>query len=130
MTRTMRVAGVVCATGLLLLSAGCEGSPTGGGGGLPIVISATWTDAHDPDHTVTFRSPDDGRTSGVVTGTEDHDDCADPCPLGGFWADGRIEITILRDSGRPKFVANYTWENPTELTFTQVGGGGSFTLEQ
>src|SRR5690606_9871989 len=102
---------------LLLLLVGCDSSSTLGGGPA-IVISATWTDVSDEFHRVDFRSPDDGEARGRIAGHEEHDDCFDVCPLGGLWENGRIEITINRDSDQHKFVATFAHANPTELTFT------------
>jgi hypothetical protein len=125
--------GLVCAaiTALSVAMTGCE-SGTGPGGGIPIIISATWIDEDDGQHTIDFRTPDDGEPSGVLAGREEHPDCNDLCPVGGFWRNGRIEITIDRGGGEhPKFEALYHEENPTRLEFSQIGGGSeSFTLLQ
>jgi hypothetical protein len=119
----------VALVALSVTMAGCEGG-TGPGGGIPIVISATWVDESDETHAITFRTPDDGASSGVLAGREEHPACPNQCSVGGFWRNARIEITIDRIDHRPKFEAAYHEENPTRLEFTQIGGSESFTLVQ
>jgi hypothetical protein len=118
----------VTTLGLLTLLASCESATLGGGPA--IVISATWTDTNDEFHLVDFRSADDGHDRGLIAGHEEHDDCFDVCPLGGYWENGRIHITIKRDSDQHKFVADFTHANPTELTFTSTTGADGFTIRQ
>lgn len=115
--------------GLTLFATACD-TGSGPGGGIPIVISATWQDVQDPEHTITFRSPDDERTSGVVAGTEEHDDCVTRCPVGGSWRNGRLEIAIDRAGTTHRFSAQFHQPNPTELSFTSTTGAAPFTLEQ
>lgn len=115
-----------------LLAAACGESGTGPGGGIPITISATWNVEGDDDRTFFFRSPDDGAVAGLLTGREnDPESCPAGCPLGGHWEDGTIWITILRQNDlRPKFRANVSADDPTRITFQQVGGSETFTVIQ
>jgi len=103
------------------LAAGCD-SPSEGGGPI-IIISDTWVNVQDEENTFFFRSPDDGRQSGVVAGTETRvvQGFAVERPLGGFWAGGRLEFTVHRaEDDRPKFVAYFHAADPNELELTRV----------
>jgi len=112
----------------VVASAGCDDN--GGPGGPPIVISATWQVEGEQDHSFFFRSPDDGQRTGIVTGLEQTPDGNDR-PLGGHWAGGRIEITVLRPNDqRPKFQAWFHAANPTRLEFEQIGGSERFVVVQ
>lgn len=115
----------------LLLIAACSDSPLSGGGP-PLIISATWVDAEDADHTIFFRSTDDGETSGTLAGREDHVALGTfDSPVGGFWESGRVEMVIVRGGEPYKFVATFHGPEPTELVFTSVGGtAAGFTMEQ
>lgn len=108
---------------------GCD--TTGPGGGVPIFISATWEDVADPTHTITFRTLDDGLTSGVVAGTEngtiDGFPCA-PCSMGGAWRNGRLDIVIARGGDVYAFRANFTEPRPATLTFQRSDQLESFTI--
>jgi hypothetical protein len=125
--------GLLLAAAVLLAgAAGCDS--TGVGGGPAIVISATWNVVGNEEHRITFRSPDDGKSVGLIAGTEHHpscprecDFCDRLCPLGGHWANGRIEITLDRPGERPKFTATFHAE-PQQLVFYEVGGSRTFTL--
>ena len=116
----------------LVFLGGCGDSGTGPGGGIPITISAIWNVEADDDRTFFFRSPDDGAVEGLLTGSEnDPDTCPTGCPLGGHWEDGTIWITILRQNDvRLKFRADVSANDPTRITFQQVGGSESFTVVQ
>lgn len=114
------------ALALVALYSGACDSATGLGGPA-INISATWDVEGVPGHTIDFRSPDDGNRSGVLTGLEEIDFGDEQNTLGGFWADGRIEITINRGGELPRFVATFHEEDPTSLTFTS-STAASFTV--
>src|SRR5690606_20611910 len=105
------------------LLGGCDS--TGPGGGVPIFISATWEDVADPTHTLTFRTLDDGLTSGVIAGAEngtiDGFVCA-PCAMGGAWRSGRVDIAIARGGDVYAFRANFTEPHPATLTFQRSDG--------
>jgi|GEM_PF-3953808 len=112
----------------LLVTAACDDST--GVSGPPIVISATWQVEGEQDRSFFFRSPDDGQRTGVLTGLEQTPDGNDR-PLGGHWAGGRVEITVLRPNDqRPKFQAWFHSANPTRLEFEQVGGSERFVVVQ
>lgn len=121
---------VAVLVGTVLLG-GCSDSPLGGGGP-PLIISATWVDVDDAGHTIFFRSVDDGETSGTLAGREDHPELGTfDSPVGGFWEGGRIEMVIVRGGEAYKFVATIDGPEPTELVFTSVGGtADGFTIEQ
>lgn len=109
---------------LAVLSAGaCDST---GLGGPAINISATWEDEDDPDHTIDFRTPDDGNRRGVLTGREEFAQDG-PFTVGGFWAEGRIEITINRAGELPRFVATFHDLDQARLEFTSSTAPG-FTL--
>jgi hypothetical protein len=115
---------------LLLLAplAGCD-SATGPGGPI-IVISNTWRNA-DPNlqHTIFFRSPDDGQRSGLIAGREDHPIFGPNSLVGGHWANGRVEIMVYRgEDEQHKYVAYVTADNPERLEFTPLNGGPAFVL--
>jgi hypothetical protein len=109
----------------LLLTAACDDDL--GPGGPPIVISATWQVEGEPNTSFDFRSPDDGKRAGVVTGFEQTS--TDDFPLGGHWVGGRIEITIRRAvDSLPKFQAWFHTAEPTRLEFEQIGGTERFVV--
>jgi hypothetical protein len=110
---------------VVLYSGACDTAT--GLGGPAINISATWQVEGDPSRAVDFRSPDDGNRRGVLTGREEIDFGNIENPLGGFWADGRIEITINRGGQLPRFVATFHEADPTRLTFTS-STAESFTV--
>jgi hypothetical protein len=114
---------------LLLAPLAACGDAAGPGGGPIIVISQTWRNATLAQHTIFFRSPDDGQPSGVIAGREDHPTFGPNSPVGGFWADGRVEIVIHRgEDRRHKYVAYVTADNPERLEFTPLNGGPAFVL--
>jgi hypothetical protein len=129
--RTARFAVILCAV-LGVVIAGCEdGGPGGVGGGPTIVISNTWQVQGSTTRTFFFRSPDDGNSSGLITGRENGTQFGDDRPLGGFWSNGRIEITVYRSEGnQPKFVATFQSNNPNELQFAAVNGSETFVLRR
>lgn len=101
-----------------------------GPGGPVIVISATWRNADDDDHTIFFRSSDDGQRSGVVAGREDgHPQFGSGSPVGGQWSDGRLELMIYRgEDARHHYVARFSYDNPDRLELTSTNGGPPFVL--
>lgn len=90
-----------------------------------LLISMTWLDAHDPDHTVRFVSEDDGKENGSFTGEDKLAGRAN-IPISGNWEKNKITLNVLSHSPKT-YTAEFSGNNPTRLEFD---GPASFVLIQ
>ena len=115
----MRTALLAGAFGMLV-AAGCDDST---GSPLPIIIlTNTWQEEGNAEHTVFFLDDTDGtpQSSGTFTGTETLPDFTE-YDISGSWGKGRITMTTAR-------LPTITWradiseDNPDRLVFSSSYG--------
>ena len=92
--------------------------------GAIVLISNTWENTADPQHSFSLASGDDGEREGSFTGTEFHEtnNALNGNELVGSWANSTISFTVERSSGNTTYTGTLTEDGLDQITFTTASG--------
>lgn len=99
--------------------------------GALVLISNTWENTADAQHSFSLASGNDGEREGTFTGTEQHETIAglNGNELTGSWAESTITFTVQRPTGNTTYTGQLTADGVDEITFT-TSSGGHLTLRR
>ncbi|MGH7500832.1 MAG: hypothetical protein ACREL7_03660 [Longimicrobiales bacterium] len=99
--------------------------------GALVLISNTWENVADTQHSFSLASGDDGEREGTFTGTEQHDTnpALDGNDLTGSWANSEITFTVVRQTGSVTYTGELTEDGLDQITFT-TNTGAHLTLRR
>jgi hypothetical protein len=92
-----------------------------------IVLTNTWQELGNPQHTFQFLDDTDGvaASTGTFTGTERLNDGATEYAIEGYWRNSRVTMTIARNPA-VTYTARIVEDNPDRLDFS--GSSGQITV--
>ena len=92
--------------------------------GAIVLISNTWENTADPQHSFSLASGDDGEREGSFTGTEFHEtnNALDGNELVGSWANSTISFTVERPTGNTTYTGTLTEDGLDQIAFTTASG--------
>jgi hypothetical protein len=92
--------------------------------GAIVLISNTWENVADTQHSFSLASADDGEREGTFTGTEFHETngALDGNDLTGDWSNSTIRFTVARPTGNVTYTGTLTADGLNQITFTTAAG--------